>query len=201
MLRVGLTGGLATGKSFVGECLVRLGCHLLKADEVGHEVLQPGGAAFEPVLKAFGPEILDERGRIARRQLGARVFGDPVLLRLLNSLVHPAVIQREEEWFAALAEADPRSIGIVEAAILIETGSYRRFDRIVLVICTPEQQLERAMRRDGLSRQEVEARISHQMPLEKKREFAHWIIDTSGEKSATEMQASAVYAELRRLAE
>lgn len=201
MLRVGLTGGLATGKSFVGECLVRQGCHLLKADEVGHEVLQPGGAACQPVLEAFGQEILDQDGRIERRKLGALVFGDPDRLKLLNSLVHPAVIQREEEWFAALAEVDRRSIGVVEAAILIETGSYRRFDRIVLVVCTPEQQVERAMKRDGLSRQDVEARISRQMPLERKREFSHWVIDTSGEKSATEMQAAAVYSELRRLAE
>jgi dephospho-CoA kinase len=192
---------LATGKSFVGECLVRLGCHLLKADEVGHEVLQPGGAAFQPVLDAFGLEILDEDGRIARRKLAALVFGDPDRLKLLNSLVHPAVIQREEEWFAALAEARRDSIGVVEAAILIETGSYRRFDRIVLAVCTPEQQMERAMRRDGLSRPEVESRISRQMPLEQKRKFAHWVIDTSGEKSATEEQAAAVYLELRRLAE
>lgn len=201
MLRVGLTGGLATGKSFVGECLVRLGCHMLKADEIGHQVLEPGGAAYHPVVEAFGPEILDENGHIARRKLGALVFGDPDRLKLLNSLVHPAVIQKEEDWFASLETLSRNSIGIVEAAILIETGSYRRFDRIVLAVCTPEQQVERAMRRDGLSREEVEARLAQQMSLEEKRAYAHWIVDTSGEKSATEKQASALYQELRRLAE
>jgi dephospho-CoA kinase len=199
VLRIGLTGGFATGKSFVGECLVRMGCHLLKADEVGHEVLEPGGAAYAQAVDAFGREILDEDGRIVRRKLGALVFEDPQRLNLLNSFVHPAVIRREEEWFQALYAADPASIGVVEAAILIETGSYRRFDKIVLVVCTPEQQVERAMRRDMLSREEVLARLSRQMPLDEKRTYAHWVIDTSGEKSATETQVRALNEELRRL--
>lgn len=201
MLRVGLTGGYATGKSFVGECLVRLGCHLLKADEVGHQVLEPGGEAYQPVVEAFGPGILGEDGRIVRRKLAALVFGDPERLNLLNSLVHPAVIRREEQWFEMLRRQDPSSIGVVEAAILVETGSYRRFDRIVLVVCAPEQQIERAMRRDALSREEVAARLARQMPLEEKRAFAHWIIDTSGDKSATEDQVRALHETLRRLAE
>lgn len=201
MLRVGLTGGYATGKSFVGECLARLGCHLLKADEIGHQVLEPGGEAYQPAVEAFGPGILGEDGRIVRRKLAALVFGDPERLNLLNSLVHPAVIRREEEWFETLRRQDPSSIGVVEAAILIETGSYRRFDRIVLVVCAPEQQVERAMRRDALSREEVEARLARQMPLEAKRAFAHWIIDTSGDKSATEEQVRALHETLRRLAE
>lgn len=201
MLRVGLTGGLATGKSFVGECLERMGCHLLKADEVGHSVLEPGGEAFDAVVQSFGPSILSSDGRIERKRLGAEVFADPEKLRLLNSLVHPAVIRREEEWFGELQAADSRSIGLVEAAILIETGSYRRFDRIVLVVCTPELQVERAMKRDGLTREEVAARLSRQMPLEEKRAYAHWVVDTSGPKSATEAQAGRIYEELRRLAE
>lgn len=201
MLRIGLTGGYATGKSFVGECFVRLGCHLLKADELGHEVLQPGGEAFQPAVDAFGPEILGEDGRIMRRKLASLVFADPERLKLLNSFVHPAVIRREEKWFEALSRQDPASIGIVEAAILIETGSYRRFDRIVLVVCAPEQQVERAMRRDELSREDVEARLARQMPLDEKRAFAHWVIDTSGEKSATESQVRALHDTLRRLAE
>lgn len=201
MLRVGLTGGLATGKSFVGECLVRLGCHLLKADELGHEVLLPGGPAYQPAVDAFGPEILDTEGLIDRRKLASLAFSDPNRLALLNSIVHPAVIRREEEWFASLQAAAPASIGVVEAAILIETGSYRRFDKIVLVVCKPEQQVERAMRRDALSREEVLARLSRQMPLEEKRAYANWVVDTSGEKSATEAQVRVVHEELRRLAE
>jgi dephospho-CoA kinase len=200
-LRVGLTGGLATGKSFVGECLVGMGCHLLKADEVGHAVLEPEGEAFAPAVEAFGPGILGEDRRIVRKKLAALVFGDADKLRQLNALVHPAVIRREEEWFRALEAADPGSIGMVEAAILIETGSYRRFDRIVLVVCTPEQQMERAMKRDGLTREEVEVRLSRQMPLEEKRAYAHWVVDTSGAKSATEAQVRKIYEELRRLAE
>jgi dephospho-CoA kinase len=199
VLRIGLTGGFATGKSFVGECLVRLGCHLLKADDVGHEVLEPGGAAYAQSVEAFGREILDEEGRIDRRKLGALVFGDPDRLHLLNSFVHPAVVRREEEWFGALQAADPGSIGVVEAAILIETGSYRRFDKIVLVVCTLEQQVERAMRRDSLSREDVLTRLSRQMPLEEKRAYAHWVIDTSGKKLDTEAQVRELYEEIRRL--
>lgn len=201
MLRVGLTGGLASGKSFVGECLVRLGCHLLKADELGHAVLEPGGEAYQSTVEAFGREILDEGGRIVRRKLASIVFDEPERLDLLNSFVHPAVIRREEEWFATLFRRDPASIGLVEAAILIETGSYRRFDRIVLAVCTPEQQVERAMRRDALSREEVEARLARQMPLDQKRAFADWVIDTSGEKNDTEMQVRALHDTLRRLVE
>jgi len=201
VLRVGLTGGLATGKSFVGQCLVRSGCHLLKADEIGHQVIEPGGAAYQKVVEFFGPEILVPEGRIDRRKLGAIVFSDPERLRLLNSLIHPAVIRREEEWFEQLQAADPKAIGVVEAAILIETGSYRRFDRIVLVVCAPEQQVERAMRRDALSREEVQARIARQMPLDEKRAYAHWVIDTSGDKRDTETQVLELYNQLRRLAE
>lgn len=198
MLRVGLTGGLASGKSFVGEALVALGCHLLKADELGHEVLQPGGAAYAQAVEAFGAEILDEQGFIVRRRLGSLVFGDPERLALLNSLVHPAVIAREEEWMREVEAADPSGIAVVEAAILVETGSHRRFQKLVLAICTPEQQIERAMKRDGLSREDVLHRLERQMPLEEKRNFADYVIDTSGAKAATLEQVRRLYEELRR---
>lgn len=199
MLRVGLTGGLASGKSFVGEALAALGCHLLKADEMGHQVLEPGGAAYAGVVEAFGREILDEQGRIVRRSLGRLVFGHPERLELLNSLVHPAVIAREEEWMRGIEAADPAGIAVVEAAILIETGSHRRFQKLVLAVCEREQQIERAMKRDGLSREEVLHRLERQMPLEEKRNFADYVIDTSGAKAATLDQVRRLYEELRRL--
>jgi dephospho-CoA kinase len=200
MLRIGLTGGLASGKSFVGQALADLGCHLIRADELGHEALLPGGEAYEAVVRNFGPGILDESGRIDRRRLGQEVFGDPSRLALLNRLVHPAVIRREEELIAQAEAADPRGIAVVEAAILVETGSYRRFDRLVLVVCAEEQQIERAMKRDGVSREEVLARLRQQMPLNEKRKFADYVIDTSGEKEDTLRQAREVYESLRRIA-
>lgn len=197
MLRVGLTGGLATGKSFVGQALVELGCHLLQADVLGHEALLPGGGAYERVVAEFGPGILGPDGHIVRRQLGAEVFGRPERLERLNALVHPVVIAREEAWIGELAERDHGAIAVVEAAILIETGSYKRFDRIVLTVCSEQQQIERAMKRDGLSRAEVETRLSRQMPIEEKRRYAHHVIDTSGEKDATLEQVRRVHEELR----
>jgi dephospho-CoA kinase len=198
MLRVGLTGGLATGKSFVGEALASLGCHLIRADDLGHKVLQPGGAAYDFVVREFGSDILEESGAIDRRKLAGKVFGNPDRLAVLNRFVHPAVISLEEEWFACISAEDPRGIAIVEAAILIETGSYKRFDKLILTTCEPEQQIERAMRR-GLTREEVLARLARQMPLEKKRKYADYVIDTSGTKDNTLKQTREVYSSLRSL--
>jgi len=161
---VGLTGGLACGKSFVGETLGQLGCHVLQADRLGHEVLLPGGEAYAQVVHEFGPGVLGEAGTIDRRALAAQVFGKPERLALLNSFVHPPVLRREEEWLARVAAEDPRGIAVVEAAILIETGSYRRFDKLIVVTCDVEQQVQRSMKRDGTAREEVLARLSRQMP-------------------------------------
>ncbi len=199
MLKVGLTGGLACGKSFVGDALASFGCYLIRADELGHETLAPGGAAFEPALREFGPGILGADGRLDRRKLAAIVFNDPEALARLNSLVHPAVIRRQDQLIAEFEAADPKGIVVVEAAILIETGSYRRFDRLILVTCTEEQQLQRAMQRDGVGEAEVRARLSRQMPLREKRKFADFVIDTSGAKEDTLRQTRAVYEALRRI--
>jgi len=199
MLRVGLTGGLACGKSFVGEALAGLGCHLLQADQVGHEALLQGGEAYAPVVRAFGPGILGGNGEIDRRALAAQVFGKPERLALLNSLVHPPVMRREEDWLAHVAAEDPRAIAVVEAAILIETGSYQRFDKLIVVTCDEEQQVQRSMKRDGAAREEVLARLGRQMPLAEKLKFADFIIDTSGTKVETVRQTRAVYESLRRM--
>ena len=197
MLRVGLTGGLATGKSFVGAILHSLGCHLLKADELGHDVLLPGGEAYQAVVDAFGREILDDEGVIVRRKLAAEVFENPERLAFLNSLVHPPVVAKEEAWMANLQRVEPDAIAVVEAAILVETGSYKRFSRLIVTVCSPEQQVERAMKRDRISREEVEARLRRQMPLEEKVRVADYVVDTSGDKKETARQVQEVYLALR----
>ncbi len=199
MLRVGLTGGLATGKSHVAQTLAELGCHLISADKLGHEALEPGGGASAQVLRAFGGGILNERGVIDRRKLAAEVFSKPERLGLLNSLVHPVVIRREEELIARAAENDPHGIVVVEAAILIETGSWKRFDRLILAVCPPEIQVERAVKRDGLTRRQALERIARQMPLEEKRKFAHYVIDTSGTREDTYRQTIEVFRSLRSI--
>jgi len=200
MLKVGLTGGLACGKSFVGERLVELGCVLIQADELGHQALAPGGEAYDAVIREFGRDIVNGGGLIDRTALAARVFNAPERLARLNALVHPPVVRREEALAAEFAVREPHGIFVVEAAILIETGSYKRFDQIVLVTCREEQQVERAMRREGSTESDVRARIRRQLPLEEKRKFAQFVIDTSGEKEDTVRQTHAVHAALRRIA-
>ena len=199
MLQVGLTGGLASGKSFVGRALAELGCHLIDADELGHQVLLPGAEAYDAVVNEFGEEILDEDRYIVRRKLGALVWDHPERLAKLNSIVHPAVIAREEGIIAKIAQTDPAAIVVVESAILVETGSYRRFDRLIVVVCTVEQQVERAMRRGAYSKEEVLARLSRQLPLEDKVRVADYVIDTSGTKEHTLEQVKSVYESLRSL--
>jgi dephospho-CoA kinase len=199
MLRVGLTGGLASGKSFVGHALAELGCHLIKADELGHQVLMPDGEAYDAVVNEFGNEILDEDRHIIRRKLGLLVWDNPERLAKLNSIVHPAVIAREEQMIAEIGKQDPAAIVVVEAAILVETGSYRRFDRLIVVVCTLEQQVERAMKRSAYSREEVLARLKRQLPLEEKVRVADYVIDTSGAKENTLEQVKTLYESLRSL--
>jgi dephospho-CoA kinase len=200
MLKVGLTGGIASGKSFVGELLQNCGCLLIKADELGHEALAPGGGAYENVVREFGPEILMPSGEIDRRQLAAKVFSNPDRLATLNAIVHPLVIRREEKLISQFAAREPKGIAVVEAAILIETGRAACFDRMILVFCTAEQQLERALRRDGAIEADIKLRIDRQMPLAEKRTHANFVIDTSGEKEDTVRQTRAVYEQLRRIA-
>ncbi len=195
-LRVGLTGGLATGKTRVARTLAQLGCRVLSADELGHQVLLPGGEAYHDVVREFGAGILEPDGRIDRRRLAALVFESPERLDLLNSLVHPHVIRREEEWFAALR---PEDIAVVEAAILIETGSYRRFDRIILTVCPPEVQIRRHMERSGQTEAEARARLARQMPLDEKRRFAHYIVDTAGSREDTDRQVREIFRQLQQV--
>jgi dephospho-CoA kinase len=199
MLRVGLTGGLASGKSFVGHALASLGCRLIEADELGHQVLLPGAEVYDGVVAEFGNGILDPDGRIDRRKLAAIVFEKPELLEKLNRLVHPAVVAREERLIAEIGRADPRAIAVVEAAILVETGNYKKFDRLIVAACSLEQQIERAMKRDGRTREEVTARLSRQLPLEDKVRVADYVIDTSGTKENTMEQVQALYGSLRGL--
>ena len=196
MLRVGLTGGLASGKSFVGRALADLGCYLIRADELGHQVLAPGGEAYGAVVREFGTGILNPDGTMDRRRLGALVFHDPARLAKLNALVHPPVRARTRRLLEEYEAAHPHGIAVVEAAILIETGSYRDYARLILAVCGKEQQIERAMARDGLTREQVLDRLGRQMPLDEKIQYADYVIDTSGAKENTLAQTRAVYESL-----
>ncbi len=199
-MRVGLTGGLASGKTFVGEVLEQLGCHLIHADLLGHEALAPGGGAYAATVLEFGESILKSDGSVDRRRLGAIVFAEPDRLAKLNSFVHPVVFRREEQLLAELERAHPDGIAVVEAAIMIEGGSYKRYDKLIVAVCSREMQIERAMKRDALTREEVEQRLARQMPLSEKVRFADYLVDTSGSKDETRARVRHVYDALRALA-
>lgn len=200
MIRVGLTGGLASGKTFVAKELARLGCLVIHADELGHQVLEPGGEAYDPVLREFGPEILGPDGSIDRRKLAALVFHQPDLLAKLNAMVHPPVRARAQRMIDQFAAAHPAGIAVNEAAILIETGSYKNFVKLIVAACREDQQIERAVARDRMSVEEARDRMRRQMPLSEKVNYADYVIDTSGTKEHTVEQTRAVYESLRQLA-
>lgn len=196
MLRVGLTGGLASGKSFAAVEFQRLGCTVLQADRLGHSVLEKDGAVRDEVVEAFGPGVLGTDGAIERKALAAAVFPDPARLERLNAIVHPRVFAGIERFFREAEARDPGGIAIVEAAIMIESGSYKRYQRLVLAACPPAMQVERYRQRAGATREEADSRIARQMPLEEKRRIADYVIDTSGTKKRTIRQVRRVYREL-----
>ncbi len=200
MLLVGLTGGMACGKSFVADALREHGCRVIEADDVGREVMQPNGEAYAQVVEAFGGGILDENGLIDRPKLAAMVFGDPSRLDRLNAIVHPAVRRRALREFDEIRARYPQAVVVYVAAILIEAGAWREMDKIIVVTCDREQQIARAMHRPGAIETSVLARLESQMPVEQKRTFADYVIDTSGTKEDTLRQTALVYEELRRLA-
>lgn len=199
MLRVGLTGGLASGKSFVGRTLRDMGCYLVQADELGHQVVMPGQEAYQAVLDEFGEGLLTANGEIDRRKLASLVFGEPERLARLNALIHPHVIARQERITEAAGRRDPSAIVVVEAAILVETGSYKRFQKLILTVCDAGQQIVRAMERDGITREQAEIRLARQMPLEEKRKYADFVVDTSGTKQQTYEQVRELYRTLREI--
>ena len=198
MLKVGLTGGLASGKTVVAREFEKLGCTVISADRLGHEVLRREGEAFADVVAEFGEEILVADGEINRKALGKIVFADPDKLKKLNSFVHPHVFKKQEKLFTEIAGRDPKAVVISEAAIMIESGSYTRYDRIVIAVCPPELQIRRYCDREGASEADARARLARQMPLEEKREYADYAIDTSGTKQETERQVRKIHQELLR---
>jgi dephospho-CoA kinase len=199
MLRIGLTGGLASGKSFVGRALADMGCLLIEADLLGHQVMAKGAEAYDAIVAEFGSDILTPQSEIDRRKLAAIVFQDPQRLTQLNAIVHPHVRARGRRMEEAFAQREPDGICVTEAAILVETGSFRDYDRLIVASCAEEQQVERAILRDHLTRDEVLNRLRRQMPLEEKVKYADYVIDTSGTKEHTLDQTRIVYASLRSL--
>lgn len=198
MLRVGLTGGIACGKSTVVAMLREQGCAVLEADPIAHKMIERGGPAYDDLLREFGPGVFQPDGSVDRKRLGAIVFSDAERRKQLNRIVHPHVIRWQEEKLAEW-ESMGLPFGIIEAALLIEAGYHTRMDRLVVCWCRPEQQIERLTAR-GLSREQAEARIAAQMPIEEKRRFASDEIDCSGTLEHTREQTVSLVACLKDMA-
>jgi dephospho-CoA kinase len=197
MLRVGLTGSIGVGKSFVAAVFSELGCRVLDADQTAREVVTPGEPGIIAVAEAFGAEMLREDGTLDRAKLGSVVFADQSKRALLNSILHPFIIARQDEQLSEWEREAPDGIAIVDAALMIESGGYKRFDKLVVVHCRPEVQLERLMKRDGLTAEAALQRISAQMSQEEKKQYADYLIDTSDGFDATRTQTEKVLEQLR----
>ena len=204
MLKVGLTGGVAAGKSVVGEMFAAQGAHVIQADQISHQLMQPGQAVYQDVVHHFGAGILNPDGSVSRARLGELAFGGAhqgSRIQELNQIVHPAVILRQEEWMTEVGARDPHAIALVEAALILEAGMAGRFDRLVVVTCRPEQRVERWAQRLNVdqetARREVARRMAAQLPDEEKIKAADYVIDNSGSLDETSRQVREIYAELK----
>jgi len=207
LLKLGLTGGIASGKSVVGEMFVQLGAHLIQSDAVAHSLMEPGQGVYGEVVRHFGAEMLNPDGSINRPRLAEAAFGTPggapARVQELNEIVHPAVIAYENQWMEDIRGRDPNAIAIVEAALILEAKAAGRFDRLIVVTCRPEQRVERFARRLGISEDaahaEVTRRMAAQIPDEEKIKAADFVIDNSGSIDFTRQQVERVFATLRTM--
>jgi dephospho-CoA kinase len=206
LLKLGLTGGIASGKSVIGGMFVKLGAHLIQADAVAHWLMEPGRPVYAEIVHRFGPEILNPDGSVNRPRLAEAAFGTPggvpPHVKDLNAIVHPAVLEHENEWMEEIGQRDPNAVAIVEAALILEARSASRFDYLIVVTCHPEQRVQRYARRLGISedaaRAEVTRRMAAQISDEEKIKAADFVIDNSGSLDFTAQQVQGVFAALHR---
>jgi dephospho-CoA kinase len=213
MLKVGLTGGIAAGKSVVGEMLVGLGAHLVQADRIAHSLMQPGEGVYNEVVRHFGRGILNPDLSVNRVNLAELAFGPATTpegqrvsrIEELNRIVHPAVIRSQEEWMREMGRQDPHAVAIVEAALILEAGVAKRFDRLIVVTCNAEQRVTRFAARQKIdieaARKEVLRRMAAQLPDEEKIKAADYVIDNSGALEKTREQVLEVWEQLRSQAQ
>ena len=200
MLKVGLTGGIAVGKSVVGEMFVRLGAHLIQADQISHQLMQPGQPVHQEVVRHFGPGILNSDQTVNRPKLAEAAFSGRI--QELNQIVHPAVLKKQKEWMDEIGQRDPHAIAIVEAALILEAGSARDFDQLIVVTCRPEQRVQRWAHRmkvdENTARHEVNRRMAAQLSDEEKIKAADYMIDNSGSLDETQKQVNEIFGKLKQ---
>ena len=205
MLKVGLTGGIASGKSVVGEMLVALGAHLVQADRIAHQLMLPGQPVYNEVVRHFGGGILNSDLSVNRAKLAEAAFGSTIpkdsRIQELNRIVHPAVIRSQDEWMEEIGQQDRHAIAVVEAALIFEAGAAKRFDRLIVVTCDDEQRIARFAARQKLdleaARKEVARRMAAQLPEAEKAKAADYVIDNSGSLEQTREQVRQIWEKLR----
>jgi dephospho-CoA kinase len=200
MLNIGLTGSIAAGKSFVAGVFKEHGCHVLDSDVIAREVVRPGTEGLNGIVANFGGGVLNPDGTLDRKALGLIVFADTEKRQLLNSLLHPLIMREQERWLDECESKDPFGVAVIDAALMIETGSYKRFDDIVVVWCEGDIQLERLMNRDAIGKSAAMERIEAQLSQDEKKEYASYLIDTSRGFEETRSNAVSVIEILRKKA-
>jgi dephospho-CoA kinase len=198
MVKVGLTGGIGSGKSTVSGMFRELGARIIDADQLAREAVEPGQPAYREVVGIFGPGVVQPGGGIDRKAVADIIFRDPERRRRLEAAVHPRIFEEEERLTREISREDQQAVVLFDAALLIESGAHLRMDKVVLVWCRPETQLGRLMARDGISAAEARARICSQMPINDKKAHATHIIDNEGSFESTRLQVERIYSELKQ---
>jgi dephospho-CoA kinase len=198
MLRIGLTGGIGTGKSYVGRRLAAAGVPVIDADRLAREVVEPGTPALDAIRQRFGPRVVGPDGSLLRQELASIVFADSDARRDLEAIVHPAVRAGIDRFFAAQPAAAP--FAVADIPLLFETGRQREFDAVIVAACPPEMQVTRVVARDGISETAARERIAAQLPIDEKVRQADYVIDTSGTFEHTDAETARVLAAVRRRA-
>ncbi|MBN2381482.1 dephospho-CoA kinase [bacterium] len=191
--KIGLTGGIASGKSLVASLFRECGCRIIDADQIAHDLIRSDQKGYKPLIEAFGPDICTTDGEIDRPRLGAIIFHDQAKRHLINSILHPLIRAEMRRLFRLYAKQDPSNPIIHDIPLLIETGLYKTMDIIILVYLDRQVQLERLVRRDGLSTEAATQLLEIQMPLDHKRPFATHIIDNNGSVEHTRSQVQTLY--------
>jgi len=200
MLIVGLTGGVASGKTAVSKVLKEEGAYIIDADQIARELVQPHTPAWNELIRAFGQEILQEDGSIHRKRLADKVFAEPEQRKLLNQILHPRIKEEMDRRAKAIGEKDPEAIVVIDAPLLVELGEHREMDKLIVVTTTQMQQVERLKDRDGTGPDEALRIVSSQMPMEEKLRFADYVIQNEGPLEETKKRAKEIFKDLKKVA-